>query len=122
MLIKHRSGAVGQDFRQSSVPVVKKKEGGDEDENEEDIEMLAEEGKNGVDDSILEDQLVQIPESGVRRGWRRVREYYTRSKQYIFVAATLPVNGKRTAGGVLKRMFPDASWVSGVYLHRHNPR
>ncbi|XAR65020.1 RNA helicase [Bertholletia excelsa] len=52
-----------------------------------------------------------------KKDWRRVRKTYERSKQYIFVAATLPVNGKKTAGGVLKRMFPDASWVSGHYLH-----
>ncbi|XP_057493136.1 DEAD-box ATP-dependent RNA helicase 22 [Actinidia eriantha] len=57
-----------------------------------------------------------------RKDWRRVRKNYERSKQYIFVAATLPVNGKKTAGGLLKRMFPDASWVSGHYLHHHNPR
>lgn len=57
-----------------------------------------------------------------KKDWRRVRKIYERSKQYIFIAATLPENGKRTAGGVLKRMFPDGSWVSGSYLHRHNPR
>ncbi|KAM3202998.1 DEAD-box ATP-dependent RNA helicase 22 isoform X1 [Capsicum annuum] len=57
-----------------------------------------------------------------RRDWRRVRKIYERSKQYVFVAATLPENGKRTAGGVLKRMFPDASWVNGNYLHHHSPR
>ncbi|OAY66638.1 DEAD-box ATP-dependent RNA helicase 22, partial [Ananas comosus] len=56
------------------------------------------------------------------RDWRRVRKVYKRSKQYLFVAATLPQSGKKTAGGVLKRMFPDAIWVSGSYLHRHNPR
>jgi hypothetical protein len=63
--------------------------------------------------------------SNVRRaknGWRRVREIYKRSKQYVFVAATLPKSGKKTAGGVLKRMFPDATWVNGAHLHRHNPR
>ncbi|KAL4574126.1 hypothetical protein LXL04_020951 [Taraxacum kok-saghyz] len=57
-----------------------------------------------------------------KRDWRRAREIYERSKQYIFVAATLPENGKRTAGGELKRLFPEATWVSGHYLHRHNPR
>lgn len=57
-----------------------------------------------------------------RTDWRRARKAYDRSKQYIFVAATLPLNGKKTAGGVLKNMFPDANWVSGNYLHRHNPR
>lgn len=57
-----------------------------------------------------------------KRDWKRTREIYDRSKQYIFVAATLPDNGKRTAGGELKRLFPDAKWVSGHYLHRHNPR
>ncbi|XP_051122018.1 DEAD-box ATP-dependent RNA helicase 22 isoform X2 [Andrographis paniculata] len=57
-----------------------------------------------------------------RKDWRRVRQIYNRSKQYIFVAATLPVNGKATAGGILKRMFPDANWVSGSYLHHQNPR
>ncbi|KAL9240917.1 hypothetical protein vseg_015083 [Gypsophila vaccaria] len=85
-------------------------------------DMPAEEEESDVDDATPEDQSVQLPDYGKTRGWRRVREYYHRSKQYIFVAATLPENGKRTAGGVLKRMFPEASWVSGNYLHRHNPR
>ncbi|XP_050203462.1 DEAD-box ATP-dependent RNA helicase 22 [Mercurialis annua] len=82
-------------------------------EEEEDVEGgfevgdLKEEGKAG---------------STNRKDWRRVRKIYARSKQYIFVAATLPVNGKRTAGATLKRMFPDASWISGNYLHCHNPR
>ncbi|XP_027151606.1 DEAD-box ATP-dependent RNA helicase 22 isoform X1 [Coffea eugenioides] len=57
-----------------------------------------------------------------RKDWRRVRKTYERSKQYIFVAATLPMNGKKTAGEVLKRMYPEASWVTGNYVHRHNPR
>lgn len=64
------------------------------------------------------------PESGDRNrhDWRRVRQVYDRSKQYIFVAATLPLNGKATAGGILKRMFPDANWVNGSYLHHQSPR
>ncbi|XP_065860968.1 DEAD-box ATP-dependent RNA helicase 22 [Euphorbia lathyris] len=57
-----------------------------------------------------------------KRDWRRVRKDYVRSKQYVFVAATVPLNGKKTAGAVLKRMFPDANWISGNYLHCHNPR
>ncbi|KAJ4811032.1 DEAD-box ATP-dependent RNA helicase 22 [Rhynchospora pubera] len=60
--------------------------------------------------------------TGARRDWRRVREIYKRSKQYVFVAATLPQSGRKTAGGVLKRMFPEATWVCGAHLHRHNPR
>lgn len=56
------------------------------------------------------------------KDWRRARKLYKRSKQYIFVAATLPESGRKTAGGVLKHMFPDAIWVSGDYLHCHNPR
>lgn len=57
-----------------------------------------------------------------RTDWRRVRKHYERSKQYVFIAATLPMNGKKTAGAVLKKMFPEANWVSGNYLHCHNPR
>ncbi|GFP96162.1 dead-box ATP-dependent RNA helicase 22 [Phtheirospermum japonicum] len=82
-----------------------------------------------LDEIEIEDtdeNLVEEPETDSevrnRRDWRRVRKIYDRSKQYIFVAATLPVNGKRTAGGTLKRMFPEANWVSGNYLHRQNPR
>ncbi|KAK4358205.1 hypothetical protein RND71_023815 [Anisodus tanguticus] len=81
---------------------------GDEDENTE----VGEESAN------LEAETKGLK----RRDWRRVRKIYERSKQYIFVAATLPENGKRTAGGILKRMFPDATWVSGNYLHQHSPR
>ena len=46
-----------------------------------------------------------------KRDCRRTREIYERSKQYIFVAATLPENGKKTAGGELKRLFQEAKWV-----------
>lgn len=80
-----------------------------------------EEDEEDGDEKSLEDSKT---ESGKRnwKDWRRVRKIYARSKQYIFVAATLPLNGKRTAGGTLKRMFPEANWVSGNYLHHHNPR
>ncbi|XP_047048177.1 DEAD-box ATP-dependent RNA helicase 22-like [Lolium rigidum] len=77
------------------------------------------------DDGHVQDGSVKPVENahvGGRKDWRRVRKVYKRSKQYIFVAATLPQSGKKTAGGVLKRMFPSAVWVSGAYLHRHNPR
>ncbi|XP_062111812.1 DEAD-box ATP-dependent RNA helicase 22 isoform X3 [Humulus lupulus] len=79
------------------------------------------------EEETFEDDVDDLPEE-VDAGpakmteWRRVRKDYERSKQYIFIAATLPVNGKKTAGAVLKKMFPDANWVSGNYLHRHNPR
>ncbi|XP_050373361.1 DEAD-box ATP-dependent RNA helicase 22 [Argentina anserina] len=92
-------------------------------EDEEDINT---EGFS-EDEEILEDDVDDLPEAGGSgkvkyREWRRVRKTYTRSKQYIFVAATLPANGKRTAGAVLKKMFTDAIWVNGNYLHCHNPR
>ncbi|KAI7756972.1 hypothetical protein M8C21_001524 [Ambrosia artemisiifolia] len=82
---------------------------GDEEESEDETD---------ISDSVEETEAVVMK----KRDWRRTREIYERSKQYIFVAATLPENGKRTAGGELKRLFPDATWVSGLYLHRHNPR
>ncbi|KAI3433104.1 uncharacterized protein J3R85_007309 [Psidium guajava] len=81
----------------------------DEEENPEDVDPAE------IGDENKEGHLK-------KRDWRRVRKIYERSKQYIFVAATLPANGKKTAGAVLKKMFPDASWVSGNYLHYHNPR
>lgn len=105
------------------------------DSNSDFIEQFEqEESENLNTDFILKEEEAKIDDAvqniegenevGVvkRRDWRRVRKTYERSKQYIFVAATLPENGKRTAGGVLKKMFPDASWVSGSYLHCHNPR
>lgn len=76
-------------------------------------------------DGHVQDIPVKVENAHVgaqKKDWRRVRKVYRRSKQYIFVAATLPRSGKKTAGGVLKRMFPNAVWVSGAYLHRHNPR
>lgn len=86
-----------------------------------DLHLPEEEGAE--DDTVLPDLTDGVDaECTKRKDWRRVRKIYERSKQYIFVAATLPVNGKKTAGGVLKRMFPEASWVSGHYLHHHNPR
>lgn len=92
-----------------------------EDEEDMETEAVLEEEGNSEDDV---DDLHEEAETGKvkYRDWRRVRKTYTRSKQYIFVAATLPANGKRTAGAVLKKMFPDAEWVNGNYLHCHNPR
>lgn len=91
-------------------------------DNKEDLqtEIISE----GEEDSGDVDDLAEDVEAGSneRKDWRRVRKNYERSKQYIFVAATLPVNGKKTAGAVLKKMFPSANWVSGNYLHCHNPR
>ncbi|OAY49874.1 DEAD-box ATP-dependent RNA helicase 22 isoform X2 [Manihot esculenta] len=86
-------------------------------------ESTFEENEDFEDDNEAED-LEEGGEAGSisRKDWRRVRKDYVRSKQYIFVAATLPVNGKKTAGALLKHMFPDANWISGNYLHRHNPR
>ncbi|KAF8087025.1 hypothetical protein N665_0602s0008 [Sinapis alba] len=75
---------------------------------------------------VVDTTQIPIVENGtgpdIRKGWRRVRKIYSRSKQYIFIAATLPVNGKKTAGGLLKHMFQDAVWVSGSFLHRNSPR
>ncbi|CAD5165193.1 unnamed protein product [Musa acuminata subsp. malaccensis] len=79
-----------------------------------------EDGDNCNDDEGLESESEELNTSV--KDWKRVRKIYTRSKQYVFVAATLPSSGKRTAGGVLKQMFPDAICVSGSFLHRHNPR
>ncbi|KAK8971861.1 hypothetical protein V6N11_075686 [Hibiscus sabdariffa] len=94
-------------------------------EGEEDIEneSISEAEEMSEGDVDAEDLTEETQTSPVKKNdWRRVRKYYERSKQYIFVAATLPVNGKKTAGAVLKKMFPDANWVSGSYLHQHNPR
>lgn len=56
-----------------------------------------------------------------RSDWLRSRKNYKRSKQYIFVAATLPQAGKSSPGAVLKQKFPAMTWVNGNLLHRHNP-
>ncbi|KAK7362017.1 hypothetical protein VNO77_04114 [Canavalia gladiata] len=90
-----------------------------EGEQELQTEATSEEDNNDDEDIV---DINNQAESVKRRDWRRVRKNYERSKQYIFVAATLPVNGKKTAGGMLKHMFPDANWVCGNYLHCHNPR
>ncbi|MED6155649.1 DEAD-box ATP-dependent RNA helicase 22 [Stylosanthes scabra] len=90
----------------------------------EDGEELPPEAMSEEDDDTQDDIVDTNKEANSvkQRDWKRVRKTYKRSKQYIFVAATLPVNGKKTAGAMLKHMFPDATWVSGNYLHCHNPR
>nr|AKF43360.1 DEA(D/H)-box RNA helicase family protein [Hypseocharis bilobata] len=93
--------------------------------DEEDMQAESiSEGEEDTEDAAAVNGLPEEIEAGSvqRKDWRRVRKMYERSKQYVFVAATLPVNGKKTAGEVLKRMFPDANWVTGNYLHYHNPR
>ncbi|CAH8302742.1 unnamed protein product [Eruca vesicaria subsp. sativa] len=97
-------------------------------ENEDDADFEEDGSISEEEEEEYLDDTTQIPtvENGtgpdIRKGWRRVRKIYTRSKQYIFIAATLPVNGKKTAGGLLKHMFQDAVWVSGSFLHRNSPR
>ncbi|XP_057753020.1 DEAD-box ATP-dependent RNA helicase 22 isoform X2 [Arachis stenosperma] len=90
-----------------------------EDEEEHPPEAMSEEDDDTPEDIVDTNNEAK---SVKQKDWRRVRKTYKRSKQYIFVAATLPVNGKKTAGAMLKHMFPDATWVSGNYLHCHNPR
>lgn len=86
----------------------------EEEEEEEEVEYL--------DDTAQLFSVESENGSDTKKGWRRVRKIYSRSKQYVFIAATLPVNGKKTAGGILKHMFQDAIWVSGNFLHRNSPR
>jgi hypothetical protein len=102
---------------------------GSDHEFDEESDPGVSEADTSYEDQTEKEELLELKAKGesskVRRaknGWRRVREIYKRSKQYVFVAATLPKSGKKTAGGVLKKMFPDATWVSGAHLHRHNPR
>ncbi|KAK2408158.1 P-loop containing nucleoside triphosphate hydrolase superfamily protein [Trifolium repens] len=93
-----------------------------EGEEEFSIEAISdeEEDDNSEDIANISNEAESIKKR--RSDWRRVRKHFERSKQYVFVAATLPVNGKKTAGALLKHMFPEAEWVSGNYLHCHNPR
>ncbi|KAI3733561.1 hypothetical protein L6452_13004 [Arctium lappa] len=92
-------------------------------EDHEDMQnSIPEDDEESEDETDVGNLLEETQPVMKKRDWRRTREIYERSKQYIFIAATLPENGKRTAGGELKRLFPDAKWVSGHYLHRHNPR
>ena len=93
-------------------------------DDKEDIQTdIISEGEENYEDVHVDDLAEEVEAgSNKRKDWRRVRKTYERSKQYVFVAATLPVNGKKTAGQVLKQMFPNANWVSGNYLHCHSPR
>jgi len=46
--------------------------------------------------------------SGAGRDFRR---------QYVFAAATVMSNGKKTPGAIIRHGFPDARWVQGKRLH-----
>ncbi|EPS66702.1 hypothetical protein M569_08070, partial [Genlisea aurea] len=110
-LSRSQSGeALRRDDTDSSADTIKEEADFPEEEDEYD------------DSGDMHSEKISDSQTENRKDWRRVRKTYSRSKQYIFVAATLPLNGKRTAGGILKRMFLDAKWVSGNYLHRQNPR
>lgn len=102
---------------------------GDEAEEEADEQIFEQDDEDWDDDGLDQKDLgpeVNALQNGKARSrredWLRSRKRYQRSKQYVFVAATLPENGKKTPGAVLRQKFPDASWVSGNFLHRHNPR
>ena len=39
-------------------------------------------------------------------------------RQYVFVAATLPSEGKKSIANDLRRMFPELVWLAGNRLHQ----
>jgi len=39
-------------------------------------------------------------------------------RQYVFVGATMPTNGRETVGAKIAAEFPNADWISGIQLHR----
>lgn len=95
---------------------------------EDELAVENEEGCHGQDENhetelcTVEAETSSKSEQNRKKDWLRSRKTYARSKQYVFAAATLPENGKKTPGAVLKRLFPEAIWVNGLFLHRHNPR
>lgn len=102
---------------------------GEEEVEVEEVERDAEGIHDDSGNSLLFQQRPQeiVASSGQnasmqrRSDWLRTRKQYKRSKQYIFIAATLPQAGKSSPGAVLKLKFPAMTWVSGNLLHRHNP-
>ena len=87
----------------------------------------AENNDDGLDEEYESSELDEgeesmKPKDQRRKDWQRSRKLYTRSKQYIFAAATLPDSGRKTPGAVLKKLIPEAKWVNGNFLHRRNPR
>ena len=100
-------------------------EGAEVEEVERDAEGIHDDSGN----SLLFEQRSQECDASIeqnssmqrRSDWLRSRKQYKRSKQYIFVAATLPQAGKSSPGAVLKQKFPAMTWVNGNLLHCHNP-
>lgn len=80
-----------------------------------------------IDDSLLFENAASAPSGQKnasmqrRTDWLQSQKQYKRSKQYVFVAATLPQSGKSSPGAVLKQKFPAMTWIHGNLLHRHNP-
>lgn len=46
----------------------------------------------------------------------------TWTRQYIFVAATMPAGEGKSVAGDLSRMMPDLQWLTGQSLHEVQPR
>lgn len=124
-------GGVGVDVEEPEFRKVWTEAEGQAEEAEEDGED--ETDREGIHDdtgnSLLFEQQPNATASSERSNasmlrrsdWLRSRKQYKRSKQYIFVAATLPQAGKSSPGAVLKLKFPAMTWVHGNLLHRHNP-
>ncbi|MCO5550243.1 hypothetical protein L7F22_003726 [Adiantum nelumboides] len=91
-------------------------------ESEDEKSLVADTEGEEVESSDDESDEKARTKRNRHRDWLRSRKVYTRSKQYIFAAATLPENGRKTPGAVLKRLLPDAKWANGLFLHRRNPK
>jgi hypothetical protein len=51
-------------------------------------------------------------------GGETAQDLAHKRRQFIFVGATIPQNGKHTPGALLKKWYPNSTWVEGSQLHR----
>lgn len=93
-------------------------------QNEEDESWLESELEEGSSESSLENsgEIRKLTNKERFREFLRLKKEYRRSKRYIFVAATLPEVGKKSAGEELKKLFPEAVWIKGRQLHHTNAK
>jgi hypothetical protein len=51
-------------------------------------------------------------------GGETAQDLAHKRRQFLFVGATIPQNGKHTPGALLKKWYPNSTWVEGSQLHR----
>lgn len=73
--------------------------------------------QESASDKARDPELEEVPGVWASLGGETAQDLSYKKRQFLFVGATIPQNGKKTVGAILKQWYPNATWVEGNKLH-----